>query len=71
MSNSSIWSIERTLSGATTPGQSGPESNGNEGVQYILKNSRITGASLSIGAVLPLYRDAVNQFYNPSWLGYE
>ena len=27
---SSIWSIDRTLSGATTPGQSGPGSDGNK-----------------------------------------
>ena len=32
---SSIQPIERTLSGATTPGQSGPWSDGNEGVLYI------------------------------------
>ena len=35
MSNSSIWLIDRTLSGATTPGQSGPGSNDNEGVLCI------------------------------------
>ena len=33
---SSIWPIDRTLSGATTPGQSEPESDGNEGVLHIL-----------------------------------
>ena len=43
MSNNSIWPIDRTLSSATTPGQSGPGSNGNEGVHHIPKNSR-TGA---------------------------
>ena len=32
MSNSSIWPMDRTLSGAITPGQSGPGSIGNEGV---------------------------------------
>ena len=32
---SSIWPIDRTLSGATTPGQSRPGSDGNEGVLYI------------------------------------
>ena len=32
MANSSIWPIDRTLSGVTTPGQSGPGSDGNEGV---------------------------------------
>ena len=31
LSNSSIWSIDRTLSGATTPGQSGLGSDVNEG----------------------------------------
>ena len=29
---SSNWHIDMALSGATTPGQSGPGSNGNEGV---------------------------------------
>ena len=42
MSNSSILPIDRTLSGAITPGQSGPGSNGNEGVLYISKSSSIT-----------------------------
>ena len=32
MQFSSIWPIDRTLSGATTPGQNGPGSDGNEGV---------------------------------------
>ena len=32
---SSIWPIGKTLSGATTPGQSGPGSDGNEGVVRI------------------------------------
>ena len=32
---SSIWSIDRTLSGATIPGQSEPGSDGNEGVILI------------------------------------
>ena len=47
MSNSSIWSIDRTLSGATTPGQSGPQSNANEGVLCIPQSSSIIGASPS------------------------
>ena len=34
MSNSSIWLIDKTLSGATTPGQSGRGSNGNERVHH-------------------------------------
>ena len=65
---SSIWLIDRTLSGATTQGQSGPGSNGNEGVARIAQISSITdclvlytGHSLFIGAgVLPLRREAVN-----------
>ena len=36
-SNSSIWSIDRTLSGATTPNQSGPGSDGKEKVLRIPK----------------------------------
>ena len=46
-SNSSIWPIERTLFGATTPGQSGPRSIGNEGVLYFPQSSSITGTSPS------------------------
>ena len=44
---SSIWPIDRTLSGATTLGQSGPGSDGNEGVLHIPQSSNITGASPS------------------------
>ena len=47
MFNSSIWPIDMTLSGATTPGQSGSGSNGSEGVFHIIQSSSITGASLS------------------------
>ena len=47
MSNSSIWPIDKTLSGATTPGQSGPGSDGNEGALHIPQSSSITGASSS------------------------
>ena len=36
-----------TLSGATTPSQSGSESEGNEGVLFIHKSSSITGTSPS------------------------
>ena len=32
--NSSIWPIDRTLSGVTTPGQSGPRSDNNEGILF-------------------------------------
>ena len=78
---SSIWPIDRTLSGATTPGQSGPGSDGIEGVLYILQSSSITEISPSdclvlypehlLGVVLPLCREAVGLFYSPSRLGYD
>ena len=42
MQFSSIWSIDRILSGATTPGQSGPGSDGNEAVLRIPQSPRIT-----------------------------
>ena len=44
---SSIWQINRTLYGATTPGQSTPVSNGNEGVLCIPQGSSITEVSPS------------------------
>ena len=47
MSNSFIWPIDRTLSGATTPGQSGPGSDGNEGVLRIPQSISITVVSPS------------------------
>ena len=47
MSNSSIWPIDRTLSGVTTLGQSGSGSDGNEGVLCILQSFSITAASSS------------------------
>ena len=60
-------------------GQSGPGSNGNEGVLHIPQSSSITGTSPSdclvlypghsLGVVLPLWRGIVNVFYSPSWLG--
>ena len=52
MQFSSIWPIDRTLSGATTPGQSGPGSDSNEGVLCIPESSSITGTSLSDCLVL-------------------
>ena len=44
---SSIWSIDKTLSGATTPDLSGPGSKGNKGILCIPQSSSITGASPS------------------------
>ena len=81
MQFNSIWPIDRTLSGATTPGQSGPGNDGNKGVLCILQSSNITGTSPSdcfvlypghlLDGVLPLCRDAVSVFYSPSQLGKE
>ena len=72
-------SIDRALSGAIIPGQSGPESGGNKGVLCIPQSSSITGTSLSdclvsypghlLGeGVLTLCRKAVSVFYSPSRL---
>ena len=44
-SNSSIWPIDRTLSGVTIPSQSEPGSDGNERILHITQSSSITGAS--------------------------
>ena len=49
--NSSILPIYETLTGTTTPGQSGPGSNGNEGILSIPQSSN-TEASLSYDLVL-------------------
>ena len=45
MQFNAIWPIDRTLSGGTTPREreSGPVSDGNEGVLRIPQSSRITG----------------------------
>ena len=44
--------MDRALSGATTPGQSGPGSNGNEGVLRIPQSSNTAGTSPSDCLVL-------------------
>ena len=44
---SSIWPIDKTLSGATTPSLSGPRNDDNEGILHIPQNSSITGTSPS------------------------
>ena len=75
----SIWPIDRTLLGATTPGQSGPGSDGNEGVLHIPQSSSITGASSSdclMSYLRHLIREGLtplqrcNVSYNRSQLGY-
>ena len=77
---SSILLIDRTLSGATTPGQSGSGSDGNERVLHIPQSSSITGTFPSdclvsypeqslVGGVFSLCRGAVSIFYSPIQLG--
>ena len=44
---SSIWIIDKSLSGATTQSKSGPESNRNKEEHRTPQNSSITGTSLS------------------------
>ena len=45
MSDSSIWPIDKTLSGATNPDQSWPKNDANEGVVCVPQSSSITEAS--------------------------
>ena len=45
MSNSFIWLIDRNLSGAIILGQSGPGSDGNEGVLHLPQSYSITETS--------------------------
>ena len=54
---SSIWLIDRTLLGAPTPDQSGPKSEGNEGVLCLPQSSSITIASTLV--CYGLYRTLV------------
>ena len=75
MQHSSIWPIDRTLSGAITLGQSGPGRNDNEGILQHSWNLNIrlfniiSRILVEGGGVLPLCRDAAGLFYSPSWLG--
>ena len=39
---SPVWRMDRSLAGTTTPGQSGPGSDGNKGVFFIPQISSIT-----------------------------
>ena len=80
MLNSSIWPLDRTLSGATTPSQNESASESNEEVLYIPQSSSITRVSPSVclmsyqdtlwRGVLPFCSDVVNIFYSPSQLGF-
>ena len=66
----SIRSIDRTLSDTTTPGQSGPESDGNERVLRIPQSSCITESYLrhSLGWFYPFIEMQFGAFYNSSQL---
>ena len=79
MQFSYIWPIDRNLSGTTTPGQSGPGSDSNEGVLRIPQTPSITGTSPSYclvsypghllgGGLIPC-RGAFNLFFSPSRQG--
>ena len=67
---SSIWPIDRTLLGTTTPGQNWHGGDGNEVMLHIPQSSSTTGTSPSdclvsylghsLGVVLPLYRGSVD-----------
>ena len=71
--------VDWALSGATTPGQSGPGNDDNEEVLCIPQSFRITGTSPSdflvshpghsLMGILPLCRGAVGVFYGPIRLG--
>ena len=72
--------INKTLKGTPNPGQSGPESNGNEEVLHIPQSSKTEPSPLGCfvsypghslgGRSYPLCRDAVGVFYSPSQLGW-
>ena len=77
MSNSSIWPIDKTLSGATTLGESRPGSNSNEGIFCIPQSCKARASPSDClmlyiwgQGVLPFCIDAVGIFYSPSQLGY-
>ena len=76
-SNCSIWAMDRTLTDTTSASQSGPWSNGNEGVINITQSSRtwawssdclllLTGHSF-VGRHLHICSDAVRYFSRPTY----
>ena len=77
---SSIQPIDKTLSDATTMGQSGPESDSNKGVLCISQSSSIIGTSpldylvsylgYLLGEAYSFCQDAVGVFYNPNQLSH-
>ena len=76
---SSIWTIDWTLSGATTPGYNGAGSDGNKEVLRILQSFSITGALQSdclvsypghlLSESYPSAEMQLIVFYSPSRLG--
>ena len=62
---SSIWPIDRTLSGATTLGQSGSGTDGIEEVPHIPQSSSITGTSPS-DCLVSYLGDSLGMGSNPS-----
>ena len=70
MSNISVWPIDRSLSCSINPGQSGPRSDGNEGVPRASPSDCLMSVQDIHLGVLPICWDAVGLFYSPSQLGY-
>ena len=69
VSNCSVRPIDRILTRTTTPSQSEPGSNGNEGVLRIPQTIRwycIISRTLVVVGVLSLCRDEVSIFHSPS-----
>ena len=71
---SSIWPIESTLEGSTTPGQSGPGNDGNEAIFHIPQSSIrmfsvISRTLVGLGGVLPHSRDEGGVFCSLNRLG--
>ena len=74
-----VWPIDRTLSSATSPGQSWPRSEINEEEFRFPQSSSITEISLSeplvlnsrtlFGGSYPSIESQSEYFYSPSWLG--
>ena len=59
---SSIWLKDRTLSGATTPGQSGLGGNGNKGVFHVPQSSCIIGTTPS-DCIMSYPEQSLGEFY--------
>ena len=73
---SSIWPIDRIISGATNRDESGPESDSNEGFLFIPQSSSITGTSppdclvsYQGQSLKGPYPYTVGVFYSPNRLG--